>query len=153
MGLGAVIGIERERYDKPAGLRTHILVAGAAALVTAVAADLVLEGGQGDPSRGLHAVMTGIGFLGAGAILRPRKGPVGGLTTAATVFYTAAVGGAVAAGFGIAATGATLLAIFALSIVGRYFAPIVKGELFTSGAAQPDEPDDGQDGLFLPLNE
>lgn len=128
MALGGVIGIERERNDKPAGLRTHILVAGAAALVTSVGASLVTQaGGVGDASRGLHAVITGIGFLGAGAILRPRKGPVGGLTTAATVFYTAAVGGAVAAGFGVSATGATVLGILALDVVGRHVAPKLQG--------------------------
>lgn len=120
MALGAIVGAERERSDKPAGLRTHMLVAGAAALVTGVSLSLMSAGGQGDPSRGLHAVMTGIGFLGAGAILRPKgdHAPTG-LTTAATVFYTAALGVGVAAGYGLSVTVAALLAVAVLRVGWR----------------------------------
>ena len=119
MALGALVGWERERYDKPAGLRTHMLVAAAGALIAGISSELVLEAGFGDPTRGIHAIVTGIGFLGAGAILRPRKGPVGGLTTAATVFFTACLGVAVASGFGLAATVATVAAVLVLQYAGR----------------------------------
>ena len=117
MMLGAVIGIERERASKASGVRTHMLVAGAAALVAAVSAPLAIASG-GDASRGIHGVITGIGFLGAGAIIQSKKGAVTGLTTAASIFYTAAIGSAVAVGYGITATIGTLLGITVLYLVG-----------------------------------
>lgn len=119
MVLGGIIGWERQLVAKPAGLRTHMLVAGAATLFTGVTAAMALAGPTGDPSRGAHGLITGIGFLGAGAILQQRDLGPSGLTTAATVIYTAVVGTAVAAGFGVAASVATLLAIAVLRILGR----------------------------------
>lgn len=122
MLLGAVIGWERRKADKPAGTRTHALVAGAAALVTAVSAASVASFGVGDPTRGIHAVITGIGFLGAGAIIQPRKGSptLSGLTTAASVFYTACIGVAVAAGFAVTAAVATALSYSILRLLGTW---------------------------------
>jgi putative Mg2+ transporter-C (MgtC) family protein len=121
MALGAAIGYERAKASKAAGRRTHMLVAGAAALIVALSVEATAGTAMGDPSRGLHAVVTGIGFLGAGAIVQSKRGPVAGLTSAASVFYTAAIGCAIPFGFGIAATLATLMGLAVLAIMGRYF--------------------------------
>jgi len=83
--LGGVIGLERERRDRPAGLRTHILVTVGAALVMMLSR--LVAGEDFDPGRIAAGVVTGIGFLGAGTIIR--SGPdVHGLTTAATIWGT-----------------------------------------------------------------
>lgn len=116
MIFGAVIGIQRERAGKPAGLRTHMLVAlGAAVFV--IASD---EFGMNPDSisRVIQGLVTGIGFLGAGAILKLYdKRAVEGLTTAAGIWMTAALGVAVGLGrFGLALV-ATLLAWMTLSLV------------------------------------
>jgi putative Mg2+ transporter-C (MgtC) family protein len=116
MTLGGIVGWERQLGAKPAGLRTHMLVSGAAALLTSITVDLSLLSPTGDPTRGIHAIITGIGFLGAGAILQQRGLAPSGLTTAATIMYTAVIGTAVAGGFGLTATAATLLAIVVLRL-------------------------------------
>ena len=109
-GMGAVIGYEREKSRKPAGLRTHILIAVGAALFTV--ASVYGFGPTGDISRVAAGVVAGIGFIGAGAIIHRGGGDiVEGLTTAATIWAVAAVG--LAAGAGLypvagAATGITL---------------------------------------------
>lgn len=92
--LGTVVGYEREHQGKPAGMRTHGMVALGAALFT------VISGAGfagGDPTRVASQIVTGVGFLGAGAILHHRGGVVG-LTTAASLWVTAAIGTAVGAG-------------------------------------------------------
>jgi putative Mg2+ transporter-C (MgtC) family protein len=116
MIFGAVIGIQRERAGKPAGLRTHMLVALGAAV-------FVIAGGEfgmnpDSISRVIQGLVTGIGFLGAGAILKLYdKRAVEGLTTAAGIWMTAALGVAVGLGrFGLALV-ATLLAWMTLSVV------------------------------------
>ena len=121
MILGGVIGFERELANKPAGFRTHTLVAGAACLFMAVAAaaehylqlrsTVVI-----DPLRVAAAIVTGVSFLGAGTIFRSsgEHSKVGGLTTAATIWTSAAVGLAVALGQLIAAIGVTILALIVL---------------------------------------
>lgn len=106
--MGAVLGFEREMADKPAGLRTHMLVAAASALIVIVGTDMVDGDTSGDPTRPLHAVITGIGFLGAGTIMQDRgEMRVSGLTTAATLFTAAAVGVAVATSAWVLAIGVT----------------------------------------------
>ncbi len=97
--LGAGIGYQRERYNKPAGLRTHALICIGAALFTVVSMFGFPE--SADPSRVAAAVVTGIGFIGAGVIFRGVRGEhiVTGLTTAASVWVTAAIG--LAAGVGM----------------------------------------------------
>lgn len=94
---GAVVGFERERMEKPAGLRTMTLVSLGAALFTMLS--LHLAAPLGDRGRIAAQIVTGVGFLGAGAIMR---GPLGvrGLTTAATVWVVAAIGTVIGAGFG-----------------------------------------------------
>jgi putative Mg2+ transporter-C (MgtC) family protein len=94
--LGATLGLERELRQKSAGLRTNILIAVGAALFTLMSIELA-QGTGADPTRIAAQIVTGIGFLGAGAIMRTGSG-VQGLTTAATVWVNAAVG--VAAGGG-----------------------------------------------------
>jgi putative Mg2+ transporter-C (MgtC) family protein len=94
--LGAIIGFQRERAGKAAGLRTHILICVGAALFTI--ASLYGFGFGVDPSRVAAGIVTGIGFLGAGAILHRQGGIVEGLTTAATIWAVAGIGLAVGAG-------------------------------------------------------
>lgn len=117
MALGGLLGLERERLAKASGIRTHMLVAASATIVVYVSAEVA--GYSGDMSRGIHGVITGIGFLGAGAIIQSKKGVVTGLTTAATIFHTAAIGIAVAVGYGFAATVGTFLAVLVLYGVGK----------------------------------
>jgi putative Mg2+ transporter-C (MgtC) family protein len=94
--FGALVGIEREVRQKPAGFRTNILIALGACVFTI--ASLQLSPQSEDPTRIAAQIVTGIGFLGAGAIMRTRDG-VHGVTTAATVWVNAAVG--IAAGGGL----------------------------------------------------
>jgi putative Mg2+ transporter-C (MgtC) family protein len=118
--LGGLVGLERTRRQKAAGLRTHMLVAGASALIILLgsAAAETVPGGNGDPARALHAVVTGIGFLGAGAILHGKRGDVTGLTTAASLFIAAAIGMAVAFEQILLAVGGTVVVLLTLSILG-----------------------------------
>jgi putative Mg2+ transporter-C (MgtC) family protein len=120
MALGAVIGVERELSDKPAGLRTHMLVSGAAALLVAIGETLVTADVwpadvlQADPVRIIEAVITGVAFLGAGTIIRQGEGHVEGLTTAASLLFVAGVGICVALHQLVLAAGVTVLALLVL---------------------------------------
>lgn len=118
--LGGVIGIERELREREAGFRTHLLVSVGAALFTLVSAyawsDFTFsqEGGVTfDPTRVAAQIVTGIGFIGAGAIIRQGLS-VRGLTTAATLWMVAAIGMACGAGFYWAAVFATAIALIGL---------------------------------------
>lgn len=107
--LGVAVGLEREISDKPAGLRTNVLICLGSTLFTLVS--LKMTGPMTDPTRIAAQVVSGIGFLGAGAIMREGE-HVTGLTTAATIFVVAAIGMAVGFGYGgLAAicTAATLI--------------------------------------------
>lgn len=97
--LGAVIGIERGRKHRPAGLRTHTLVCVASALVMLTNEQLIHTYGLGDPTRMGAQVISGIGFLGAGTILTDRQNRVRGLTTAAGLWASACVGLAIGSGY------------------------------------------------------
>jgi putative Mg2+ transporter-C (MgtC) family protein len=116
MIFGAVIGIQRERAGKPAGLRTHMMVALGAAVFIIASGEFGMNADS--ISRVIQGLVTGIGFLGAGAILKLHdKRAVEGLTTAAGIWMTAALGVAVGLGrFGLALL-ATLLAWMTLSLV------------------------------------
>jgi putative Mg2+ transporter-C (MgtC) family protein len=119
--LGAAIGIERELHQKPAGLRTNILITLGSALFTIVSIAMVRLGAT--PDRITAQIVTGIGFLGAGAILRSGRN-VHGLTTAATIWVDAGIGMAVGAGqwvMAILATGATLVVLAVLPPIEAYF--------------------------------
>lgn len=116
--LGAAIGYERERRGKDAGLRTHILVSLGSAIFIVVPVTSNMS--TADISRVMQGVVAGIGFLGAGAILKQEKDQeVKGLTTAASIWVAAAVG--FSAGYGREATAvaSTLVALFVLSVLGR----------------------------------
>jgi putative Mg2+ transporter-C (MgtC) family protein len=118
--LGAGIGYQRERCNKPAGLRTHILICVGSALFTVVS--LFGFGDGVDPSRVAAGVVTGIGFIGAGVIFRGMRGDyVVGLTTAASVWVTAAIG--LAAGVGMYLI-ATIVAVITVLVL---MTPKVKG--------------------------
>lgn len=102
LGVGGLIGLNRELRNKPAGLRTHALVSLGAAVIMVAGRGLSGAHGAPDPdamSRVIQGIITGIGFLGAGVILRPREGQtVRGLTTAATIWIAAGLGIAAGAG-------------------------------------------------------
>ena len=109
--LGAVIGFQRERAHKAAGLRTHILISSGAALFT-IASIYGFDGDVVDTSRVAAGVVAGIGFIGAGVIFRgPRSDMVSGLTTAATIWMAAAVGLAAGAGLYIISALATVITL------------------------------------------
>lgn len=122
--LGGVVGFEREVSGKPAGLRTNMLICVGSALFTELSVEITQFGkgtGPGprpDPGRIAAQIVTGIGFLGAGTILRS-NGRISGLTTAATVWVVAAVGVAVGARSYAAAVGTTALVMFCLVLLGR----------------------------------
>ncbi len=93
--LGAIIGAERQIDNKPAGLRTNILICLGAAMFTIISREM---GGQESATRIAAQIVSGIGFLGAGAIIRDQAG-IHGLTTAATIWMVASIGMACGAGF------------------------------------------------------
>jgi putative Mg2+ transporter-C (MgtC) family protein len=125
MTLGAVIGFERWHAGKPAGLRTNILISGGSALFTIIS----VFGFGGDPARITAGVVTGIGFIGAGAIMRRGKSGIGGLTTAASIWAVAGIG--MAAGVGlyllaVVATVAIVFTLFSLRVVEEKIRPFQK---------------------------
>lgn len=115
--LGGMIGLERELRQKPAGLRTNMLICFGAAMFTALSDDLA-KGFGGDHTRIAAQIIPGIGFIGAGSILHAR-GSVTGLTTAATLFVVASVGMAAGGGLYITAAFATLVILIALAVLGK----------------------------------
>jgi putative Mg2+ transporter-C (MgtC) family protein len=127
--LGAAIGFERELRDREAGLRTHLLVCLGSALFTIVSAygfrDFLTSGDQvirADPTRIAAQIVTGIGFLGAGAIIRQGLS-VRGLTTAATLWVAAAIGIAAGAGYysgAVLGTVVTIVALWPLRIAAHW---------------------------------
>jgi putative Mg2+ transporter-C (MgtC) family protein len=125
MIAGGALGLERQLAHKPAGLRTHMLVSGAAALflgmaepLMRLAAPLGLRTGL-DPLRVEQAIVAGVGFLGAGTIMRREKrGDVEGLTTAASLLLAAAIGTCAALGQVIAAGGTVVLVLITLRLIG-----------------------------------
>lgn len=117
--LGGVIGLQRESINRPAGFRTHTLVATGSALVMLVSIYGFGEAGQlSDPARLAAQVVSGIGFLGAGTILKEGS-TIRGLTTAASLWVVSGIGLAVGAGFFGGAVVATVLVYVSLSSLGR----------------------------------
>jgi putative Mg2+ transporter-C (MgtC) family protein len=123
MLLGAALGLEREVKHKPAGLRTHMLMAGAASVLVALGPLMVEHLGsvistavlRADPISLVGAVITGVSFLGAGTIIRGASGEqVEGLTTAASLLLSAAIGMSTALDLWVLAVGVTLLALLVL---------------------------------------
>lgn len=119
--LSGLIGLERKIYKKPAGFRTNVLVGMGSTLLMIIGLNILTEFNDGntvDITRLAGQIVTGIGFLGAGAIIQGR-GSVHGLTTAATIWVVAAIGMAVGLGFFLEATIATILTLVVLVILGR----------------------------------
>jgi putative Mg2+ transporter-C (MgtC) family protein len=112
---GAMVGLERELRNKPAGFRTNILICIGAAMYTTVGV-LLVDGATVDPTRIAAQVVTGIGFLGAGCILRA-EGRVTGLTSAATIWVVAAIGVVAGTGFPILAFFATCMVVLTLAVL------------------------------------
>ena len=127
MFLGGLVGLDREAARKPAGLRTHMLVSGAAALLVLLGQVMVRSYDAklaslltSDPIRIIEAVITGVSFLGAGTIIRNHRdgNQVEGLTTAASLLLAAAIGISVALSQFILAVGLTLLVLLVLRFLG-----------------------------------
>ncbi len=118
--FGAAVGYDRERHDKPAGLRTHMLVASGAALFVASGGMILAAADPGAPPPDLlrvtSAIVAGIGFLGAGAIITS-GGNVRGLTTAAGIWVTAGIGSAVGAGQYLLGLGATVITLIVVAMI------------------------------------
>jgi putative Mg2+ transporter-C (MgtC) family protein len=121
MLLGAVVGFDRELADKPAGLRTHMLVAGSATLLVSVGKLIIPQFGLNDmalgsdPLRIISAIITGVSFLGAGTIIRRgNEDRVKGLTTAAALLFVASLGICVALSKILLAIGVTVIALATL---------------------------------------
>jgi len=116
--IGGIIGAERERHKKAVGLRTLILISLGSALFTILSARIG-QGNYNDAGRIAANIVSGIGFLGAGVIL-DQRGRVVGLTTAATIWLTAALGMAAGAGEFVLAVGTTIISIIVLMLFTRF---------------------------------
>lgn len=128
--LGALIGLDRERQNQPAGLRTHIILVTGAALAMTLSINMSMQFSKvapnGDPSRLAAQVLSGIGFLGAGAIMRYGSS-IKGMTTATSLWTMAVVGLVVGAGYywvAIGTTGFLLVALTALNWVEKRLLPV-----------------------------
>jgi putative Mg2+ transporter-C (MgtC) family protein len=140
--LGAMIGLEREVRNRPAGLRTHMLVSLAAAIFAIVTIELINsdlvrpDSTRVDPVRLIEAVTAGAGFLAAGVIIQSR-GAVHGVTTATALWLAAAIGLASGAGYALIAALATVLTIIVLTIVQRFERPLKEGGSPREPAKEP----------------
>lgn len=114
--LGGAVGFEREAHNRPAGFRTHILVTVGASLLMLVSLDM---GPQADPSRIAAQVVSGIGFLGAGTILRTGNN-IEGLTTAASLWVCSAIGLSIGNGYYAGGIIATLIVLFFLERASNF---------------------------------
>jgi putative Mg2+ transporter-C (MgtC) family protein len=122
--FGAAIGLEREIRGKAAGLRTNVLICLGAAVFTVISRHMA-TGQEGSTTRIAAQIVTGVGFLGAGAIIRDRAG-VYGLTTAATIWLVASIGMACGAGFHLLAAISALIAILVLMGLGQLEKPLAR---------------------------
>jgi putative Mg2+ transporter-C (MgtC) family protein len=116
--LGAVVGADRQWNQKPAGLRTNILVALGAAGFTITASEILGPVPNADPSRIISGIATGIGFLGAGCILHHGR-EVEGVTTAAAIWVVGAIGSACGVGAYPVAVALTVFSFLVLTVLGR----------------------------------
>ena len=143
-GLGGILGFEREWRQKNAGLRTNILIATGSALFTLMSIDLSVSSG-GDPTRVAAQIVTGIGFIGAGAIMRTHDG-IRGLTTAAMIWVNAAIGVAVGGGeyrLAVIATGVTLVVLIVMTPLEQFIDRRLKNR---SSGRDDDNPTGGGQG-------
>lgn len=131
MLLGGAVGYERELKDRPAGFRTHMLVAGASALLMGVGRLMLAERlGEGspilqiDPLRLIEAVVAGVAFIGAGTIFSQRGGrTIAGITTAASLLMVAVIGIAAGLRYYLLALAATALALLVLTLLRKLDRP------------------------------
>jgi len=131
MILGGLVGFERERQDKPAGLRTHMLIAGAANVLVFLGISLsetsvdVMKDSiiTADPIRIIQAIIVGVSFIGAGTIFKSEKGgeSVKYLTTAASILFSTSIGISVALNHYVVALGITLIVLFTNYILKKLF--------------------------------
>lgn len=127
MVLCGIIGFEREQLNKPAGLRTNMIIGGASCLIVAITLPLIehfeitnaTEQVRIDPVRLLQALVVGISFIGAGTIIKDSGNKISGLTTAATLLFSMGIGIAVAIEQYVVAVGVTLIVLFVNYIVRR----------------------------------
>lgn len=128
--LGFILGLERELYKRPAGLRTHILVCIASCLIMMVS---IYGFDEGDPARLAAQVVSGVGFLGAGAIMREEKGSgIKGITTAATIWMSAMIGLSCGNGFYFGAVVVTISALIILTILRNFETKIAASSKYKS---------------------
>ena len=143
--FGGVVGFDREVRQKAAGLRTHMLIALAAAVFTLLTFELTAsahalgDAVRADPVRVTEAVVTGVAFLGAGTIIRA-GGNVHGITTGASIWMTGAVGTACGGGFYVVAGITLAFVIFILTVVGLVEARLIRR--ITGDAAEAADPTD-----------
>ena len=116
--LGGLVGLERELSHKPAGIRTNLLICLGAALFTIISRETVRAFGAGDPARIAAQIIPGIGFIGAGVVIRER-GTIIGITSAATIFMVASIGMAAGSGLIVTSIFATLLVLGCLVVLGN----------------------------------
>lgn len=145
--LGSLVGIERELQSEEAGLRTHALVALGAAMFTVVSSN-AFQSLSPDPTRIAAQIVTGIGFIGAGTIIRQERS-VRGLSTAASLWAVGAVGMACGAGLYVFAVGGTVLALIVLEVLDRMEHAVLRQRITRRTATAPAE--DGHDGAPPPL--
>lgn len=136
--LGIIIGYDREKSGKPAGIRTQMLVCVGSALLSAVSVDMIQVIGVGeaatslyrlDPARLMAQIISGIGFLGAGVIIK-NGNKIQGVTTAATIWITAAVGIAIGAGFFLPAGVSTVLVLLLNPLARLQYKYGLKGDFY-----------------------
>lgn len=130
---GAMIGLEREFKQKPAGFRTNILICVGAAMYMGVGSLLFKGTGDADPTRIAAQVVTGIGFLGAGCIIQ-QGARVTGLTSAATIWVVAAVGLVAGSGYPLLALVSAVLVLATLAILGP-----IEDRFFPHHTHHPDD--------------
>ncbi len=141
IAFGATIGLEREVRRKSVGLRTNTLICLGAAIFTIVSRQMAISFGE-SPTRIAAQIVGGIGFLGAGAIIRDR-GTVHGATTAATIWLVASIGMACGAGFLVlatASTGLTILVLLGLSPIEKRLSQYREAASMKAGSEDQDRP-------------
>ena len=116
--LGGLVGLERELSHKPAGIRTNMLICLGAALFTVISTQTARAFGVGDPARIAAQIIPGIGFIGAGVVIRER-GAIIGITSAATIFMVASIGMAAGSGLIVTSIFAALLVLGCLIVLGN----------------------------------
>ena len=121
--LGGIVGFDREKKSKSAGLKTHMLICLGASIFTSMGIiSTVLFGGTADPNRIAAQIVSGIGFLGAGAIIKGSgTGDVVGLTSAATIWLVAAIGYTVGIGYPLTAAAFTVTVFIVLTLISPFY--------------------------------